>query len=133
VNDFYLKYFRPNADESTLMRVSRQATIFWGVAQIAVAIAAQWLQQSVIDSGLGVLSLAAGPVLGAFLIGVVTTRIGAKAMLTGMLTGVAVLAWVWYTGATAWSWFALIGASVTMLVAAIASLVVSESTKPEAR
>ena len=37
VNDFYLKYVRPNADQPTLMRVSRQATIFWGVAQIAVA------------------------------------------------------------------------------------------------
>ena len=34
VNDFYLKYVRPDADEETLMRVSRRATIFWGVAQI---------------------------------------------------------------------------------------------------
>lgn len=126
VNDFYLKYFRPNADEGTLMRVSRQATIFWGAAQIAVAIAAQWLQQSVIDSGLGVLSLAAGPVLGAFLMGVLTTRIGPQAMLAGMLSGVAVLGWVWGTAATAWSWFALIGASVTMLTAALASLVLRE-------
>ncbi|MDQ3420167.1 MAG: transporter, partial [Acidobacteriota bacterium] len=66
--------------------------------------------------------LAAGPVLGAFLIGVLTTRIGPKAMLTGMLSGVVVLGWVWGTGATAWSWFALIGASVTMLMAAVASL-----------
>ncbi len=48
-------------------------------------------------------------------------------MLTGMLTGVAVLGWVWGTGATAWSWFALIGASVTMLIAAAASLVISET------
>jgi solute:Na+ symporter, SSS family len=126
VNDFYLKYFRPDADEGTLMRVSRQATIFWGVAQIGVAIAAQWLQQSVIDSGLGVLSLAAGPVLGAFLIGVLTTRIGPSAMLAGMLSGVAVLGWVWGTGATAWSWFALIGASVTMLMAGVMSVVLRE-------
>ena len=35
VNDFYLKYVRPDADEATLMRVSRQATIGWGVVQIA--------------------------------------------------------------------------------------------------
>ena len=27
VNDFYLKYVRPDADRTTLMRVSRQATI----------------------------------------------------------------------------------------------------------
>ena len=75
VNDFYLKYVRPDADEDTLMRVARQATIGWGVAQIAVALGAQWVTRSVLDSGLSVLSLAAGPVLGAFLIGVLTTRV----------------------------------------------------------
>jgi len=126
VNDFYLKYVRPDADETTLMRVSRRATIFWGIAQIAVAVAAQWVTRSVLEAGLAVLSLAAGPVLGAFLIGVLTRRVGSRAMLAGMLSGVAVLAWVWGTGATAWSWYALIGAGVTMATAGIASLVVPE-------
>src|SRR5690606_5258226 len=65
VNDFYAKYVNPGADETTLMRVSRRATIFWGVAQIAVALGAQWIR-SVLDTGLAVLSLSAGPVLGAF-------------------------------------------------------------------
>lgn len=126
VNDFYLKYVRPDADETTLMRVSHRATIFWGIAQIGVAVAAQWVTQSVLDAGLGVLSLAAGPVLGAFLIGVLTKRVGANAMLLGMLSGVAVLGWVWGTGATGWSWYAFIGASTTMLMAGLASLVVPE-------
>ena len=71
VNDFYLKYVRPDADQATLMRVSKSATIFWGVAQIGVALGAQWIR-SVLDTGLAVLSLAAGPVLGAFLVGVLT-------------------------------------------------------------
>ena len=74
VNDFYLKYVRPDADQVTLMRVSRAATIFWGVAQIGVALGAQWIR-SVLDTGLAVLSLSAGPVLGAFLVGVLTTRV----------------------------------------------------------
>ena len=56
------------------MRVSKAATIFWGVAQIGVALGAQWIR-SVLDTGLAVLSLAAGPVLGAFLVGVLTTRV----------------------------------------------------------
>ena len=68
------------------MRVSRQATIFWGDRadrrrdRRAVA-----CTRSVLDAGLAVLSLAAGPVLGAFLVGVLTTRVGTHAMLTGML------------------------------------------------
>ena len=74
VNDFYVKYVRPDADEATLMRVSRRATIGWGVAQIAVALGAQWIDRSVLDAGLLVLSFAAGPVLGAFLVGVLSPR-----------------------------------------------------------
>ena len=69
-----------------------------------------------------VLSLAAGPVLGAFLVGVLTTRVGARAMLAGMAGGVAVLAWVWWTGAAAWTWYAFIGSSVTF-AAALAAVV----------
>ena len=121
VNDFYLKYVRPDADEDTLMRVARQATIGWGVAQIAVALAAQWVTRSVLDSGLSVLSLAAGPVLGAFLTGVLTTRVKSGAMLGGMAAGAAVLTWAWWTSAYAFTWYALTGAAVTSIVALLLS------------
>src|ERR1700704_1676813 len=63
VNDFYAKYFRPDAAEQRLMRVSGLWTVIWGVVQIGVAIAAQWMQRSVLDVGLAVLSYASGSVL----------------------------------------------------------------------
>ncbi len=122
VNDFYRKYVRPDADEATLMRVSRRATIAWGIAQIAVALGAQFVTRSVLDSGLSVLSLAAGPVLGAFLVGVLSRRAGGRGMLTGMVVGIAALFVVWKTGAIAWTWYAFFGASVTAAVALVASL-----------
>jgi solute:Na+ symporter, SSS family len=127
VNDFYLKYVRPDADEKTLMSVARTATIGWGVAQIAVALGAQWVTRSVLDSGLSVLSLAAGPVLGAFLTGVLTTRVRSGAMLGGMAAGAAVLAWVWITDAYAFTWYALTGALVTGGVALLLSLLPSRT------
>src|SRR4029078_686122 len=52
INDFYVKYIRPDADEDRLMRLSRYATIGWGIAQIAVALGAQWIDRSVLDAGL---------------------------------------------------------------------------------
>jgi SSS family solute:Na+ symporter len=125
VNDFYLKYVRPDADQDTQMRVSKAATIFWGVAQIGVALGAQWIR-SVLDTGLAVLSLAAGPVLGAFLVGVLTSGVGSRAMITGMTSGVVVLTWVWWTAATAWTWYAFIGASVTFACALAASVVLKD-------
>ena len=127
VNDFYLKYVRPNADQATLMRVSKRATIFWGVAQIGVALGAQWIR-SVLDTGLAVLSLAAGPVLGAFLVGVLTARVRSRAMIAGMMSGVAVMSWVWWTAAAQWTWWAFIGSSVTFATALAASFVLPEST-----
>jgi solute:Na+ symporter, SSS family len=126
VNDFYKKYVRPDADERTLMRVSKNATVFWGVAQIAVALGAQYVTKSVLDSGLSVLSLAAGPVLGAFLTGVLGTRVKSRAMLAGMLLGTGAVAWTWATGASAWTWYAFIGAAVTSLSAWLLSFVVTE-------
>jgi solute:Na+ symporter, SSS family len=117
VNDFYRRYARPGASEPTLLRVSKIATVGWGVAQIAVAIAAQWMDRSVLDAGLAILSLAAGPVLGAFLIGVLTRHVSAPAMLGGMAAGVVVLVWCWWSEAIAWTWYALIGASVSALAA----------------
>ena len=121
VNDFYLKYVRPDADQDTLLRMSKRATVGWGVAQIAVALGAQWVDRSVLESGLLVLSFAAGPVLGAFLVGVLTTRVRSGAMLAGMLAGVAAVTWVWWTGAAAWTWYSAVGAAVTGAVSLGAS------------
>jgi len=128
VNDFYVKYVNPAADQETLLRLSKNATIAWGVAQIGVALGAQFVTKSVLDSGLAVLSLAAGPVLGAFLTGVLTTRVGSRAMLTGIVTGIVTMFLVWWTGATAWTWYALVGASVTSLSALAASFAMPRTT-----
>ena len=123
INDFYVKYVRPDADQALLMRLSKYATIGWGIAQIGVALGAQWIDRSVLDSGLLVLSFAAGPVLGAFLTGVLTKRVGSAAMLCGMIGGTIVVTTVWWTGACAWTWYALVGAATTGLVALALSFV----------
>ena len=69
VNDFYLQYVNPDADEATLMRVSQQATLGWGIVQIGRG------ARRPVHGRVGprrrpaVLSLPSGSVLGAFLIG----------------------------------------------------------------
>jgi SSS family solute:Na+ symporter len=123
VNDFYLKNVKTPPDEAHLLRLSKRFTIMWGGVQLLVALAAQWLDQSVLDAGLAVLSLTTGPVLGAFLVGVTTRRVGAAAMITGMTIGAAVLVTLWWTAAVGWTWYALIGSSVTAAGALLASVV----------
>ena len=128
VNDFYLRYRggrreaggageAGGADDAHLLRLSKKLTVFWGIVQLCVALGAQWLDQSVLDAGLSVLSLTTGPVLGAFLVGVATRRVGAAAMVSGMAIGGAVLVTLWWRGMVGWTWFALIGSSVSAITA----------------
>jgi Na+/proline symporter len=117
VNDFYLRWVRPDADQRTQMRVSRQATVFWGVVQLGVAIGAQWMDRSVLDAGLAVLSFASGAVLGAFLIGTLMTSISERDALAGMIAGLVTMTFVWGFTTVAFTWYVLIGAVTTCAVA----------------
>src|SRR5262249_17903577 len=117
VNDFYAKYYRPDADDATLMRVSRQWTVIWGVVQIAIAVAAQWMQRSVLDAGLAVLSYASGSVLGAFLLGTLAPQITERNAFIGMLAGLLVMTVVWGWTTAAFTWYVFIGAATTVATA----------------
>jgi solute:Na+ symporter, SSS family len=117
VNDFYAKYYNPAADEPTLMRVSRQWTVIWGIVQIGVAIAAQLMQRSVLDAGLAVLSYASGSVLGAFLLGTLAPDITERNAFIGMLAGLVVMTGVWGWTSVAFTWYVFIGAATTVVSA----------------
>ena len=122
VNDFYLRYLRPDADQETQMRVSRQATIGWGIVQLGVALGAQWMDRSVLDAGLAVLSFASGAVLGAFLLGTLLPRTSERDALVGMIVGLVTMTIVWAWTPVAFTWYVFIGAVTTCLVAWLLSL-----------
>jgi SSS family solute:Na+ symporter len=116
ITDFYLPR-HPGADQATLMRLSRRATIGWGVVQLAVALGAQWMDRSVLDAGLAVLSFASGAVLGAFLIGTLMPSVQEPQALAGMVAGLAVMTLVWGFTTVAWTWYVFVGALTTCAVA----------------
>jgi SSS family solute:Na+ symporter len=117
VNDFYLRYVRPDADQAEQMRVSRRATIGWGIVQLVIAIGAQWMDRSVLDAGLAVLSFASGAVLGAFLLGTLMPAVRERDALVGMAAGLATMTVVWAWTPVAFTWYVFIGASTTCLSA----------------
>jgi Na+/proline symporter len=113
-----VKYFAPNADEATLMRVSRMWTIIWGVVQIVVAIAVQRMERTVLDAGLAVLSWASGPVLGAFLLATLSPKITERQVFAGMIAGLVAMTIIWgWPLPIAFTWYVFIGAAVTAIVA----------------
>jgi SSS family solute:Na+ symporter len=119
VSDFYLPYVNPKADQPTQMRISKQATVAWGVVQLGVALLAQFMNDSVLNAGLAVLSYASGSVLGAFLLGTLAPSVRERDAFTGMIAGLAVMTLVWWATPIAFTWYVLIGAVTTCGVALV--------------
>src|SRR5262245_60157685 len=111
------------------MRVSRQATIAWGIVQLGVALGAQWMDRSVLDAGLAVLSFASGAVLGAFLLGTLMPRAGEREAIIGMIVGLATMTAVWAWTPVAFTWYVFIGAATPCAVAWLLSLSVARQPR----
>ena len=130
VSDFYLPYVNPSADQATQMRISKQATVAWGIVQLAVAILAQFMNDSVLNAGLAVLSFASGSVLGAFLLGTLAPTVRERDTLLGMIAGLMVMTAVWWATPIGFTWYVLIGASTTTAVAFIARALSPAAAQP---
>lgn len=121
LQDFYLRYVNPSADQPQQMRISRLATMAWGIVQIGVALGAQLMDRSILDAGLSVLSFASGAVLGAFLLGTLTTTVRERDVLAGMAAGLVLMTAVWAGTEVAFTWYVFIGALTTCGVAWLTS------------
>jgi solute:Na+ symporter, SSS family len=127
VNDF-LRLRGRDAESPRLVWISQALTVVFGIVQIAIGIAADKFATSVVEDALAIAGFSAGILLGVFSLGVLTRRVGQKAALAGMLAGLAAVVWVKFGTATAWPWFALVGAVTTFGVGIAASLVLPENT-----
>ncbi|HZW34126.1 MAG TPA: sodium:solute symporter [Isosphaeraceae bacterium] len=131
VNDLY----RPVtgvSDERHLMRLSRAMTVLWGVVLTAVAFGARGLEDNVVNNALAIASFVSGILLGLFLLGILTRRVGQSAALAGALAGIAAVTAAKFATPLAWPWFALVGSSTVFAVGLAASFVVpSWSEAPE--
>ncbi len=77
------------------LRLTRILTAVFGAVQIAVGIAGQWLQSSIVSSVLGIAAFTTGIVLGVFFLGMFTRRVGQRAALAGLVAGFAGMTWVY--------------------------------------
>jgi SSS family solute:Na+ symporter len=120
LRDFYLPYFRPRADEAEQMRMGKIFTVFWGIAQMAVAFVAQGVD-SALQAGLAALGYASGPTVGAFLLGVLTRSANSVGTMVGMVAGLVVSLSVGQLAPSvlgapgvAWTWNVAVGSAVTV-------------------
>jgi SSS family solute:Na+ symporter len=128
VNDLY----RPVSgrdDERHLMRVSRAMTVVWGLVLAAVAFGARLLQDNVVNNALAIAGLVSGILLGLFLLGILTRRVGQTSALVGVLAGVVAVLYAKFGTELAFPWFALVGSSMVFAVGLAASYVIPDGSK----
>jgi solute:Na+ symporter, SSS family len=121
VMDFLRPLARPTADDDArFLRWARRATVAWALVLVAVGIVARhW--GSVLESGLSIASVTLGLLLGIFLLGVLTSRVGQNAASVGVLAGLGTVLYVrWFTP-IAWTWWVPIGSISTFAVGYCAS------------
>ncbi len=108
-------------DDEGLLRLSRWLTAAWGLVLIAIAIMARgW--GSVFTVGLTIASIVYGPMLGAFLLGMLT-RTTTQA---GVMVGITASRWssmlaVRLFTPLAWTWYVLVGTVVCVSVGFVSS------------
>ena len=115
VNDLY-RPITGQQDERHLVRVARLMTVLWGGVLTAVATGAVHLKDNVVNNALAIASVGFGILLGLFLLGFFTRRVGEWAALAGVLAGIVIVSTAKFTSPLAWPWFALVGSSTVFMV-----------------
>lgn len=117
-----------SANDATWLARSRYATVAWGIVLMGVALLArQW--GSVLQAGLSIASIVYGSLLGVFLLGLFTRRVGEIAAMCGMSVGLGLLLYVRFATPIAFTWYVMIGASATFATAVLVSLVIKEPAR----
>ena len=135
VMDFYLriKSLNPRGSAESAesdhrqMRFSRVVTIVWAVVLFVLAVLCLHRVSRVVEVGLQIASIAYGALLGAFLLGVLTRRANQVGAGLGMLFGFATEIYLWKFTAVPFTWWVMIGTTVTFGVGYVASMAMARS------
>ena len=121
VLDFYKPLINPGATDERLLRLSRWLTAGWGVVLMVIAIIARgW--GSVFTTGLTIASIVYGPMLGAFLLGVLTRRANELGVMAGMAISLGLMLLINFKTSAAWTWYVLAGTVICLAVGYAVSL-----------
>lgn len=120
VLDFYQPLTGRSLEDARMLALSRWLTVAWGIVLIGTAILARgW--GSVFTVGLTIASIVYGPMLGAFLLGVLTTRVTAQGAAIGLAVSLAAMIGVRVWTELAWTWYVLVGTAICAVVGLVAS------------
>jgi SSS family transporter len=126
--DYWAPMVGARDDEARILKAGKAFTLVWAGLLIAGAILFIPLSQrtSAVEMALGIASLVYGGLLGAFALGVFTSRPGQVSVMVGMTVGIGTVAL--FRDAMAWPWYVLVGSVVTLVVGSLVGLVDRQPT-----
>jgi len=130
VLDFYQPLSGRRLEDEGLLTLSRWLTAAWGVALIGIAILARgW--GSVFTAGLTIASIVYGPMLGVFLLGVLTERASETGAMIGIAASLASMVAVKLFTPLAWTWYVVAGTAICVGVGLLASAAANPARRVE--
>jgi len=124
VMDFLRPVARTQGDARWLA-IARHATVVWAVVLFGVGLLARnW--GGVLEAGLSIASIIYGSLLGVFLLGLLTRRVGETAAMIAMCAGLALMLYIKIATPIAWTWYVLIGSAATFATGIAMSLFLKE-------
>ncbi len=125
VMDLYLS-FKKSVDEKKSLLLSKTLTIFWAGMLILSAFIFMESPRAVVELALSIASFTYGGLLGTFLLGLLNKKAKQEDALAGFASGIFVMIAVISLKLVAWTWYILIGVSVTLLVGSLLSSLTKE-------
>ena len=113
--DLYLPFKKVSNEKKDLI-ISKTLTIFWSAMLILSAFFFMESPKAVVELALSIASFTYGGLLGTFLLGLLNKHAKQEDALAGFASGIFVMIAVISLKLVAWTWYILIGVSVTIIV-----------------
>jgi SSS family solute:Na+ symporter len=110
-------------EEHRILTLSKVTTVFWGLVITGFAFVVGGISDTVIESINKIGSAFYGPILAAFLVGVLSRNGTATGMFAGVISGVTFNLYLWiFLPGVFWMWWNFTGLIVTVIVTFLISL-----------
>lgn len=116
VMDIYKPLAGQNKTEEQMLKISRLATLLWGIVLIVTALLFIGLEGTVAEVALGIASYTYGGLLGAFLLGLISKQATERDAIIGFISALIVMSVVIQTVQIAWPLYTVVGALTTIVV-----------------
>lgn len=120
IMDLYLS-FKISVDEKKNLFLSKTLTIFWAAMLIISAFIFMESPRAVVELALSIASFTYGGLLGTFLLGFLNKKAKQEDALAGFTSGIFVMIAIISLKLVAWTWFILVGVTVTLIIGSLLS------------